>query len=212
MDSTVRDIPVREIRLRASELLRETYPDGLPAAEIDVEYIIQAVLGLDLVSIPGLRRSHDVFGAIGYRHGEGHWIAIDEGTWDRKPPLAKFTLAEEVGHYVLHVRDRPPPTQERSGLQVYKGLHCWVGERNAKRFAAELIMPMATLVRHAEVVYASLAREPRFRAVIKQAMVIKLAKLYGVSRVAMENRFNEHGGLLDQRIEQALADGLDYLP
>lgn len=94
------------------------------------------------------------------------------------PVRQRFTIAHEIGHYVLgHLnagtpRFRDPATNFSSAADSND-------ERQANRFAADLLMPAET------VQYAITKREYRG--------IAKLAALFGVSQVAMKYRLVQLG-------------------
>lgn len=90
----------------------------------------------------------------------------------------RFTIAHEVGHYALghlragHIKFRDPASHFSSSTNS-------VEEREANRFAAELLMPENTLK------YA--VERKGFRS------IDDLASLFGVSQVAMKYRLENLG-------------------
>lgn len=109
----------------------------------------------------------------------------------RKPVIAvnrhhararqRFTIAHEIGHYVLHRTSKDQVFIDRAAIQFrnhmsYSGLD--PNEVAANTFAAALLMPKEMLEQDLRSVDEALAEEH----------VIRLAKKYGVSERAMSIR------------------------
>ena len=69
-----------------------TYP-------IPIEEIIEFQLGLDIIPLPGL---HKFFDIDGFLSADRAGISIDENVYQARPGRYRFTLAHEIGHFVLH--------------------------------------------------------------------------------------------------------------
>jgi len=96
--------------------------------------------------------------------GDGHAIVLHGDSDERR---RRFTIAHEIGHFVLHPGR---PRRERGGRVTEAGR---MEEREADVFAAELLMP------------ERLVRE----AVYEQGLdVSRLADRFLVSRTAMQHR------------------------
>ena len=87
---------------------------------------------------------------------------IDERLADGNAARYRMTVAEELGHIVLHrsVIEKVGSFEEWSELQRHK-LWGYV-ERNAKRFAAAILMPGSAVVRAAEEEYPRLVHTAGF--------------------------------------------------
>jgi hypothetical protein len=118
-------------------------PDGLLPIPIDV--IIREVLGLRLEEpedVPASHRTPDFETAGFIDRSEGRIVVAQK----QRLEWRRFTMAHEVGHFMLHPdvnyhRDRPLSGGERAdfGRPVI--------EQEADVFAAELLMPRKALVR-----------------------------------------------------------------
>jgi len=150
---------------------------GLPdAGPVPVEDIAESLCGLHVRDVP---LDAGVSGMLLLQQREIHVNALEAGLW---PARRRFTIAHEVGHWELH-RDEiedvtvtrtadyePAGARERSPEQVR--------EREANRFAAELLMP-----------------EPRVHGAVGRdgADVPGLAAAFGVSALSMAWRLYNLG-------------------
>jgi len=159
----------REI-IAARELL-DRFADvyGLPADEpVPVEDIAESLLGL-LIRDAALEAG--VSGMLLLREREIHVNAAECARW---PARRRFTIAHEVGHWELHAGEiddvtitrtaeyEPAATTDRTPEQLR--------EREANRFAAELLMP-------ASRVHTAVG--------LHGADVLDLADRFGVSALSM---------------------------
>jgi Zn-dependent peptidase ImmA (M78 family) len=177
--------------------------------------VIESFLGLEIWPVPGLRLTRDIDGMICHHLDGSYSIAIDQDILDHNPHRYRFTLGEEVGHYVLHADFLPKARTIEQGLAAYRTMLNWHQlDRNARRFAAAALMPMRTLVPNAERVYAELVRAVGLRDpdAVRKHIISLLSKSYGVSPEAMRYRLKEYPARLDKRIDQALRERLDILP
>jgi Zn-dependent peptidase ImmA (M78 family) len=86
-------------------------------------------------------------------------------------------------------------------------------DRNAKRFAAAVLMPGEQVSREAEQVYSKLVRAAGFGdvAAVKKYLASQLAKQFEVSPQAMTIRLREWPMKIEDRVDQAMRAQLDYL-
>ena len=148
------------IHRQAARLLASA---GVAHEPVDLRHVVSA-LNLELVAHADMPFSCEA--ALEPR-GDGHAIVLDGGISGSGERRRRFTIAHEIGHFVLHPELARP---ERGGQVTEAGR---VEEREADAFAAELLMP-EHLVRQA-------ARE-------HGADVDRLADRFDVSRSAMRTR------------------------
>lgn len=87
----------REIGEQAEAFLKKHGRfDTLP---VDIEAIADMDLRLNIIEVPNLR---DVIGVEGYISSDLKDITIDVSLYERYRNRFRFTLAHEVGHFVLH--------------------------------------------------------------------------------------------------------------
>ena len=81
----------------AKDFLNIYHPDN--TYPIPVEEIIEFNLKLDIIPIPGL---HKIFDIDGFLSSNRKSISVDESVYQSRPGRYRFTLAHELGHFVLH--------------------------------------------------------------------------------------------------------------
>ncbi len=81
----------------ASDFLRKYHSKG--TYPIPIEEIVEFQLGLDIIPVPGLHKAFDV---DGFLSSDRTSISVDQGVYETRPGRYRFTLAHEVGHFVLH--------------------------------------------------------------------------------------------------------------
>lgn len=150
----------------ARKVLKKYELDSLP---IDVEGLCDT-LGImvhyvDFSSIEGKVRK-EISGAI-QKNGESYTILVNEDDSDVR---ARFTIAHELGHYFLHVKD--DPRQIVTSFRRDRSPR----ETAANKFAAELLMPK------------DLVKKEYSKMVIPISDT--LAKKFNVSKPAMRNRLD----------------------
>lgn len=123
-------------------------------------------LGLRVVPCGGPGKSYPYSGYF-YRDAEGNGV-VEYNRGD-SPVRRRFTVAHEIGHFVLGHQDSPrdDPDNYRTSVQSPQ-------ERAANQFAAELLMPAEEL--------RKLVQSGQVRS------IDELAGFFGVSKVAMGYR------------------------
>lgn len=66
---------------------------------VPIEKIIEFKLHIDIVPLPGLEGA---FGVVGFTSSDLREISVDQYVYDHQLGRYRFTLAHEVGHFVLH--------------------------------------------------------------------------------------------------------------
>jgi hypothetical protein len=132
---------VGEIERKAQQFLIERLGENIDIP-VDVEFLLESIPGVDLDCHRGLREQHNIDGMVMRNVEMGTLLVlIDEYLMDRQGNRYRMTVAEELGHIVLH---RELIEQIR-GIQDIQELHHHKNmplmERNAKRFAAAILMP-----------------------------------------------------------------------
>ncbi len=117
---------------------------------IKIERIIE-LLGLDIVPTPGLRSPFSA-GVEGLLTGDRSAIHVDNDSFNDPgaQPRLRFTLAEELGHYVLHEKCYEQVTftdiadYKKWVSQMDDNDYKWF-ERQAKEFAGQFLVPVEVL-------------------------------------------------------------------
>lgn len=133
------------IRQAAEDLLAEhRMLDQMP---VNVELLVEQRLEIEIVPIPGFQVQ---FGLEGMLSQDLTRISVDERVMENVAPRYRFTLAHELGHYVLHgdaIRthlknpgDEPLMLWETLNSTEYKR-----AEWQANTFASSILMPASHL-------------------------------------------------------------------
>ena len=203
-----------ELEQKAHDLLHEQFGAIFPIP-VDVDLLLERTPGVDLDYWPGLRTNHGVDGMVMRDPDTGELFVIIEG-WlaDHQPTRYRMTVAEELGHLVLHgelIAQITEPDNFRE-LQQHSLWHTM--ERNAKRFAAALLMPPDEVTKRAERLYPQLVQAVGFDnpAAIVGQLAITLARKFGVSKQTMEIRLGEWPVRVKERVKEAMHGRVDFLP
>lgn len=155
---------------------------GIAQPPVPVEQIVKR-MGVQLVYKP----FDGELSGILYQEGDRAIIAVN----DQNPRVRqRFTIAHECGHYLLHQDsrslfvDRPIQVRfrnERSSLAVSRE------EIAANQFAAALLMPRAWVIDEAN------HRLEHYTSISDDELVAELARIFDVSRQAMEFRLANLG-------------------
>ena len=140
-------------------------------------------------------------------------MIIDERLADGNAARYRMTVAEELGHLVLHPNfvNQVGSVEEFCELQQHE--MWYYVERNAKRFAAAILMPGNEVVKAAQEDYPKLVRTAGYGHVgaIERHLVHLLAKRFEVSQETMRYRLREWTMKVLDRMEAAIRDRLNYL-
>lgn len=206
-----------DIERRAGEFLREQLEDQI-AIPVDVEYLLETIDGVVLDIIPSVKyglRPQGAEGMVLRDVDSGELLVyVDEHLADTKPNRYRFTIAEELGHIILHrnVIDQINSNADFRELQSHDQWHRM--DRNARRFAAAVLMPPSAVADEAQQVYKTIARRA-FGAgadAVLGAMASEMARRFGVSPSAMKHRLTEWPMRIAERVSNAVSEHLDYLP
>ena len=190
----VREYKVWELQQHADRVLAAVFPAGF-TIPIEIENVAYS-LGLDINPIPGLRQVRQVLGTLWRDHEERYWIVVDEHMMDYRPNRYRFTVAEEVAHFVLHKEHLAQAHDIREALALQEKLKAAYRyfEANARRLAAGLLIPRDVLRPDIATAYADVVGIVGYCnlvAVRKQVTDI-LRRKYVVSYKTMEIRLKEH--------------------
>lgn len=95
--SVVPYVPYEASEKKAAAFLRKYHPLG--DVPVPIEEIFELELGMALDLHEGLYATHGLNAAL--QDGlKGMWV--DGETWEKKPFKLRFTLAQKIGHLVLH--------------------------------------------------------------------------------------------------------------
>jgi hypothetical protein len=204
---------VATLERKAAEFLRTRFGQDVPIP-VDVDLLLEQTAGVDLDVWPALRDNHGLEGMICRDAASGELIVyIDEWLADNRPTRYRMTVAEELAHVLLH-RTVIEQIDSPAGFQELQKHPRWFEmDRNAKRFAAAILMPGEQVTREAGQVYSKLVRAASFgdAAAINKYLAAQLAKQFEVSPQAMTFRLREWPMKIEDRVDQAMRAQLDYL-
>src|SRR3990167_9802247 len=140
------DWTLRTIEQEANKFLKQ-YNPGL-TIPVPIEEILELRLNIRLVVYPDLENR---FGINGIINNSFDAIGIDEHVYVQQKERARFTLAEELGHMVLHrewyIKHGPRSFTDfldwhaKLDAKIYDYI-----ERQAKTFASFVLAPSSTLI------------------------------------------------------------------
>lgn len=204
---------VGQIERAAHDFLRERFGPSV-SIPVDIDLLVESLPGVDLDYWPALRANHRLDGMVMRDPESGDlFVYIDEHIADTQPNRYRMTVAEELGHLVLHrkvIESVASPEDFRAVQNHYRG---WNMERNAKRFAAAILMPAENVLASPQALYPQLVRVAGYNdsAAVKKHLVSMLAKEFVVSVESMGFRVIEWPIRLTEKVDQAMRDRLDFL-
>lgn len=203
---------IQELERRAANALVEHLESPL-VIPVDVDLLAERLPGVDLDYSPGLLTRFGLPGVVFRRAVGAYTIVIDMDVADHRLHFYRFTLAEEVGHIILHrsIIDQITSTEEAARLQAepgYKHL-----DRNARWFASAVLMPPNQLAQDARTIYKELARNRGFTDPdrLKRDLVNRLSRRYQVSPTAMRHRLKNYPLKIVDALARALRERRDFL-
>lgn len=152
-DFEVPFMPYDEIREQADNFLSEHDPDH--SIPIEIEWIAENSLGIDIVPVPSLHLSLDT---DGYITGDLNEIHVEEYVYSNRLPRYRFTLAHEIGHAILH-----SDLYDHVHFDTIDGWKSFVGnfperfrvryETQAYHFAGLVLVPLNDLLEQVELCF-----------------------------------------------------------
>jgi len=225
----VRIYTTAELERRATDYLARNFGADV-LIPVDVDLLVEKAEGITLDIWPKLQANHRVLGMVIRDVDAGElFIFIDEDLADNDSPngLARYrmTVAEELAHVHLH-RPLIDAIKSAEDFRKLQGHPQWNEiERDAKKFAAMLVMPTRQLMAEAREVFRQIVGQPQIRDQLRQSvsaykrwephikrrLCIEIANRFGVSETAMNNRLDEWPADVYKHVERALEAGSDAL-
>lgn len=209
-----RDIPtyrVSELERLAIDFLKE---HCWPAIQIpiDIDLLLEKEPNVAFGYGESLKENYGVAGTVVKKDGK-YLVYIDADIADNNLNFYRFTVAEELAHLRLHrkILDQITDFDEAFELMEWSGYHKI--DRNAKRFAAALLMPGPYLSEDARRLYPKLVKVAGFDdpdAIINY-LISKLSKKYEVSPQTMKYRLNEWPIEIIEKVVAAMKERLPFL-
>lgn len=132
---------------------------------------------------------------------------------DHRRNFYRMTVAEELAHVVLHAEVIKRVVTIDDFRQLQQHTMWYEAERNAKRFAAALLMPPEEVLRESNRIYRELVRIAGYGNVeaIKKHLRSQAAKLFEVSLKTMSIRLDEWPMRVNKKVEEAMDARLETL-
>lgn len=137
-----------KIREEAENFRKEhIFTTDLP---VDIEHVVEATMGINIIPVESLQKQCDMEGFISKDY---KYIYVDNFLYtdDRYYRRVRFTIAHEIGHYVLHrsTIDDQKFKDEEEWMSLRMGLNDdtlgWF-ETQASEFAGRLLVPIDSLI------------------------------------------------------------------
>lgn len=203
----------KALEQKADKTLATRFPSGI-LIPVDIDYLVESEPGVSLDVMRGLKSTYGVAGAVLTHPQEGRFtVLIDADVADGPPAFYRFTLSEEFGHLVLHRSVLQGITTLEQVIRLHESAEYYdTLDRNAKRFAAAVLMPAARIRQDAGAVFTALRAAKLEEETLTTKLTVQLAQRYGVSVAAMRHRLGEWPVNVSAAIRQAFARGLSRLP
>jgi len=137
-----------KIREEAENFRKEhIFTTDLP---VDIENVVEATIGIIIIPVESLQKQCDMEGFISKDY---KYIYVDSFLYtdDRYYKRVRFTIAHEIGHYVMHrgTIDNQKFNDEEEWMRFRMGLNDetlgWF-ETQASEFAGRLLVPIDSLI------------------------------------------------------------------
>ncbi len=215
-DSHLQTYGAAESERLASQQLQELKKLGHFTIPIDIETIAEKLCGIEIEVQRGLKEQNSLWGFVGVDQDTDEFvIVVDDQLLDlaHLSKIYRMTVAEEFAHICLHGE----AIRNVRTLKDFRTLHNHPGwhdhDRNAKRLAAALLMPAGSILRDSRKLYKQMVDIAGYGnpQAIKKHMANELAEKYRVSVAAMKYRLTEWPVNVDNRVDSAMREKLDFL-
>ena len=211
----------------AADYLESQFGPAVPIP-VDIDYLVEYAEGVDLDFYPGLKPNHLIVGGV-WRDPDTGALAIyvDEGIGDDDTPngwaFYRMTVAEELAHIRLHRALIDAVATADDFRKLHNRTDWALIERNAKRFAAAILIPATALASEAGHAYEVIVGQPQScRAIregepsrwiepVKTHLCNELLRRFQVSRPAMHHRLGEWPERIYERVERSVKAVSDTL-
>ena len=181
----------RGIELKAKEFLAKYWDKALP---VDIEKIIDVSLGIDLIPVPELEKLCNIDALI-----TSNWesIYIDKNLFEdeRRQNRLRFSLAHEIGHFVLHknIYDGFKINSFEDFYNFFENMppeQYGYLETQAHKFAGYLLAPRDVVAIKLDKEYKKAQKDIDLKRLdqdlLRSYLAIPLAKIFGISQEAMD--------------------------
>lgn len=162
--------------------------------EVDIEFIIEEKLGWTIIGAGSLIENHCIEAFV----TKGKTIYIDSYLMNCKERKYRFTLAEEVAHFMLHHDIYAGCNNNlEEHLEIYDRIttsEYWRMDRNAKYLASAIIMPAESFEKQAFTLFKKIDKKIyRTNETVLYKIALELSNDFNVSDIAAEIRFKNLG-------------------
>lgn len=209
---SLKQYTVKEIEANTWSLLKSIYK--IIPIPIDVEYILERnPYVVDFGLINGFQIKYGIAGTVFRLDKDKFCVLIDESLADTSPYFYRFTVAEELSHITLHRNLINSVNTVKQAIRMQSDPDYKNMDRNAKRFAAALLMPYKLVVADAEKLYYKIMirNNNNTKETILKEIIETLRKKYDVSKETMFYRLNEWPLKLVKRIIFSFKQDADEL-
>jgi hypothetical protein len=205
---------VAELEGMAASFLRNAMPQGVQIP-VDIDLLLERQ-GVDLDYWPNLKSIHGVAGAVlRDTNSNSLVIYIDQEIADEDSGknFYRTTVAEELGHVVLHGTAIQQVVEMHDFRQLQRHSMWHQAERNAKRFGYSLLMPQEELLRESNQIYPKLVLVAGYGdgEAIKMHLCSQLARKFEVSHKTMSIRMTEWPMRINEKVDQAIRSRIETL-
>ncbi len=186
---------------------------------VDIDLLLEQLPGVDLDCWPALQSNHGLLGMAGMAENDMLVAYVDDTLMDSDASerLYRMTLAEELAHIILHRQAIETVREPSDFLAMHNHPQWYEFERNAKRLAAALLMPPQNIIQDSQTFYAKMMRQwPNDQPLpheepLMNALKGHLADQYVVSVSSMGYRLTEWPIKVNERIQNSLSEGLNFM-
>ena len=190
-----------EIWNRADELVKAHWSYG--ETPVDIEHIVESKMGLEIIPLSGLS---DICGIDAYLKSDFSGIVIDNSRYndERYDSRLRFSIAHELGHYILHEYlysdnnlNIGEPREYYNFITNFPEKEYRSFEYQANQFAGRLLVPRERLVTEVNNISSMLEENNGLHLlsvnpdyVLERATPL-LCKPFGVSEDVIRRRVEE---------------------
>lgn len=187
-------LTLQEIRIKSEDFRKKYWPENeLP---VDIEKIIDQRLALNIIPESNIKTD-------AYLQGDLTAIVVDLEQYmdehDRYSNRLRFSLAHEVGHYILHhsIYDQYEVDTEEEYYSFIENIpdkEYKSFEWQANEFAGSLLVPRKRLIEEIQKIYEKIKKENMLELLEKYPLdilarvSINLSQPFGISTTVIERR------------------------
>lgn len=216
VDSHLRTYSAAELERLASQQLQQLKDLQNFTIPVDIEAIVEKFHKIVIDVKRGLKEHHNIWGMVGPDLDTGDIVILVDDQLldlDHLYKIYRMTIAEEFAHVLLH-SDAIRKAKSIEDFIALQNHSDWdKHDRNAKRLAAALLMPVENVLNDSRRIYKQMVAIAGYEKpeVIKKLMASKLAESYEVSAPTMKFRLGEWPIRVTEKIDRAMQNKLEFL-